>query len=114
MKKFNYAFNGIKLALKELSFKVQLICAAITIIAGVILSISYQEWIWVIFCIFIVLILETVNTAIEKSLDIFSQGWLLNEIKIVKDLSAGFVMISVIMSLIIGGLIFIPKILLLI
>jgi diacylglycerol kinase len=114
MKKFNYAFNGIKIALKESSFRVQLVCAAIAISAGIFFSISYPEWIWIIFCICTVLTLEVVNTAIEKSLDIFSKGWFLDEIKIVKDLSAGFVFISVIMSLIIGGLIFIPKILLLI
>ncbi len=51
---------------------------------------------------------EALNTAIEYLADEVNQEY--NEkIKLIKDLSAGAVLISATISVIIGGLIFVPK-----
>jgi diacylglycerol kinase len=55
----------------------------------------------------IVLITETLNTAIEKLVDLVSPGY--NQLAgLVKDIAAGAVFMAAVTSLIIGLLVFIP------
>lgn len=106
---FLIAFKGIRIALKERNFLIDVCCALITIILSFILKISYSEWIAVLFCIALVLSLEMLNTAIEKTIDHLhpQQHSKAGEIK---DVAAGSVLVAVISSGIIGGIIFLPKI----
>jgi len=105
---FVFGFKGITLVLKERNFLIDLVFAGITIIASFILKISYLEWISILICIALVLSLETLNTAIEKTIDLLhpQQHSKAGE---VKDIAAGAVLIAAIISAVIGGIIFIPK-----
>ena len=58
-----------------------------------------------------VLSLETINSSIEKLCDLISMD-IDPRIKTIKDLSAGAVLIFSVIALVIGCLIFIPKIIL--
>jgi diacylglycerol kinase len=58
----------------------------------------------------LVFITELVNSTIEKISDIINPE-INQRIKIIKDYAAASVLISAILSVIIGGLIFIPKLL---
>ncbi|MEO6849297.1 MAG: diacylglycerol kinase family protein, partial [Mucilaginibacter sp.] len=107
-------FNGLRHAAKtQLNFKVHLFCAAIAILLGYALHISTAEWLWVSLCIGMVLLTELINTGIELLVDLVSPDF--NEkAGLVKDISAGAVLITAITALAIGLIIFLPKFLLLI
>ena len=106
---FRYAFNGIKILLKEeQNARIHLFIAVCVLIAGLVLKISTIEWIAVIFCIGLVFALESINSAIENTVDLYSKEQ--NDlIKKIKDLSAGAVLFAVISSVIIGLIVFLPK-----
>jgi len=108
---FKYAFNGLKIFIKEEhNAIIHLFIACCVVIAGFLFKISIVEWIAVIFCIALVLALELINSAIEKTIDFISEEK--NEtFKKIKDLSAGAVLIAAIASAVVGGIIFLPKIL---
>jgi diacylglycerol kinase len=108
---FKNAFNGIFLLIKsERNAKIHLILSFIAITFGLVLKISYMEWIAVIFCIGFVTALEAINTSIEKICDFVNPEYHLN-IKKIKDMAAAAVLISALCALCIGLLIFLPKIL---
>ena len=110
-KSFIYAFEGIKLTYKnEPNFRIQLILALLSTFLGIVLSISQTEWLILITVIFMVLLLELINSSLEALVDLVSPE--INEkAKIAKDTAAGAVLVSSILSLVIGIIIFLPKIL---
>lgn len=61
------------------------------------------------FCIGLVISLELINTAIERVVDLVTSEYhpLAKE---AKDIAAGAVFVAAILSIVIGGIIFIPKI----
>lgn len=105
---FVIAFKGITLAFKERNFLIDVFCAIAAIILAFILKISNLEWIAVLFCIALVLCLEMFNTVIERTIDHLhpKQHSKAGEIK---DIAAGSVLVAAIFSAVIGGLIFLPK-----
>lgn len=110
-KSFIYAFDGIKLTFKnEPNFRIQLILALLSTFFGIILNISQTEWLILITVIFMVLLLELINSSLEALVDLVSPE--INEkAKIAKDTAAGAVLVASILSLVIGIVIFLPKIL---
>lgn len=108
---FKFAFNGIRSLLKnEHNSRIHLLVAIIAIILGIFLKINSLEWCIIVLLIGIVFLTELLNTSIEKLSDLVNPE--MDEgIRKVKDYAAAAVMISAIVSLIVGGLIFLPKIL---
>ena len=102
--------NGIKhVMLNERNFKIQLCFAIVAIVCGIVLKISYIEWCIISFAVFFVLVSELFNTAIEKTVDLCTDKY--NEIaKVAKDVSSGAVLLAAINSIVIGVIIFLPKI----
>lgn len=105
------SFNGIKTAFRsERNIKIQLVFAIMAIVMGIIFRISLLEFSIIMLTIFLVLITEGINTAIENIVDMYTTEY--NEkAKIAKDVAAGSVLLSAICSVIVGCLIFIPKVL---
>lgn len=110
MKKFIDAFRGIGFVFKDgLSLKTQIIFTLLSVFLGVYLKINTTEWCFVVVVIGSVLAGEVFNSTIE---------WLCNfvepnhhkEIGKIKDAAAGAVLVLSIAALIVGALIFIPKI----
>jgi diacylglycerol kinase len=113
LKSFRFAFNGIRiLFINEHNAWIHLAAALLVIIAGFILKISISEWVAVFVAIGLVLTSEAINTSIEKLSDYVSHEKQ-NSIKEVKDLAAAGVLISSLTALLIGLLVFLPKILML-
>jgi diacylglycerol kinase len=108
---FKYAFNGLRWLLKnEHNSRIHLLAAVVAILMGILLKINPAEWSIIFIVIGIVFLTELLNTALETLSDIVKPEW--NElIRNVKDCAAAAVLISAIISIIAGGLIFIPKIL---
>ena len=110
-KSFKFATSGIFYTLStQRNLKIQTIFAIIAIVLGLLLKISLVEWGMLVFAIMFVLFAEMINTAIESTVDLFTEEF--NEkAKIAKDVAAGAVLIASLNSIIIGALIFLEKIL---
>ncbi len=95
---------------KERNGQMQLVAAIVVAGLGFLLNITRMEWIVIILCISIVLILEMLNTAIEKLCNLITTEFH-PEIKTIKDVCAGAVLTAAVASFIVGLLIFIPYVL---
>lgn len=94
---------------EEHNARIHLFATICVIIAGVFFKISLNEWIAIIFSIGLVFSLEIINSSIENIADFISPEKH-EMIKKIKDLSASGVLISAITALMIGLIIFAPKI----
>jgi diacylglycerol kinase (ATP) len=108
---FKFAIEGIATLLRsEHNAWIHSAAALLAIILGALLHISAMEWCVVIICIASVLSAEAVNTAVEALADKLSpEPHPL--IKRAKDVAAGAVLLVAIAALIIGIIIFLPKLL---
>jgi diacylglycerol kinase len=108
---FKFALNGLCSVLKnEHNSRIHLLVAIIAVVLGIILKLNRYEWSLLIIVIGTVFLTELLNSSLESLADIIDPGW--NEqIRKAKDYAAAAVLISAIISVIVGGLIFIPKIL---
>lgn len=108
---FKFAFHGLWLLVQnEHNSRIHFLAAIIAIAMGIILKINPTEWSLLIIVIGIVFLTELLNSSLETLADFVNPEW--NEkIRNVKDYAAAAVLISAIISIIVGALIFIPKIL---
>ena len=110
---FGYAGRGIFSAFKsEQNFTIEIVFAIMAIIMGFVLKISMVEFAIIVLTIAVVLSFELVNTAIEYTVDM-AMPEIHPLAKVAKDVSAGAVLVSAITSIIIGLIIFLPKLLVL-
>lgn len=109
IKSIGYAFKGALLLLKtESSIKVQFVLAIVLTITGFYFELSATEWMFQIFAIGLVMSIEGINTAVEKLSDFINPE---HDVKIgfIKDIAAGAVFIAAVAAIIIGLIIYIPK-----
>jgi diacylglycerol kinase len=108
---FRYAFRGFRLLFRnEHNSRIHLFIAIIAIAMGFIFKINLQEWTILVIVIGIVFLAELLNTSLETICDIVDNKW--NEkIRNAKDYAAAAVLVTAIISLVAGGIIFIPKLL---
>lgn len=110
LKSFSHAFSGLRILFKEEHNSwIHLVAAIVVLAAAYFFKINIFEWIAVIFAIGFVFTTELINSAIENISNFISPGMHVT-IKKIKDLSAAAVLISAITALIIGLIVFIPKI----
>lgn len=69
---------------------------------------TVSEWVTLAFAIFFVLTLELINTSVENIVDIVSPD-IQPKAKVAKDVSAAAVLLAAIMSILVGILLFLPK-----
>ncbi|MBM7569630.1 diacylglycerol kinase family protein [Aquibacillus albus] len=106
---FEHAINGVKEAIKsERNLKIQMVISVIVTIMGIILHITPVEWAIIIITIGLVLSFEIMNTAIEKVMDYLAPEFN-SSVGLIKDISAGAVFIAACTSVIVGSIIFLPK-----
>ena len=99
---FGFAGQGIvDLFRYENNAKVHLLIAGLVIIAGLWLGLSRVEWAIILTQIGLVWAAEGFNTAVEKLCDFVSPG-LHPQIKAIKDLSSGAVLILAITAVVVG------------
>jgi len=108
---FKYALKGIVYVIwNEANFTIHIIAASLVIILGIICDLSPTEWFFIILTIAMVMTAEIFNSAVEQLVDIIRPEQNKKAGRI-KDISAGAVLISAITAIIIGLLIFVPKLL---
>lgn len=102
------AWRGIVFTFKnERNFRIEIIFSVVVIGSLIFLGGGWLDFFIVLVAIFIVLIAEIVNTAIEKLVDMV-QPEQHPRAGIIKDISAGFVFVSVIFAVILGIIVFYP------
>ena len=106
---FKYAVEGIKSAYKtEQNLLVHTIVAIIIIAIGIVIQLSLMEFAIVFAMIGLVMTAEMVNTAIEYAIDMAMPS-IHPLAKIAKDVSSGAVLFSAIFAVVVGCLIYIPR-----
>lgn len=110
---FKYAMEGIIASFKsEKNMKIHVLAMLVVIIIGFILRLNLIEWSICIILFALVISGELFNTAIETIVDMVMPEK--NDMaKLAKDVSAGAVFVLAIAAVVIGMVIFIPKIMLL-
>ena len=108
---FKYAFTGIATSFKtEQNMKIHIFVMILVIIAGIVFKVSLLDWVILVIMFGLVISAELFNTALETIVDMITEEK--NEkAKIAKDVAAGAVLVLAIGSVIVGLIIFIPKIL---
>lgn len=110
-KTFATAYSGMQYFFKtERNGKIQIAIAGFVMLAGFYLRLSSVEWIFITVCIGAVISFEMMNSALEHLCN-YVQPDYHPAIKIIKDIAAGAVLFVSAMSVLIGLIIFIPKIL---
>ena len=102
--------DGISYVTKnEKNFKREIALGIIALILSYILKIDKIEFIIILTMICLVLTAEIISTAIERTVDLVTKEY--HELaRIAKDVSAGSVLVTSTFALIIGIIIFMPKI----
>lgn len=110
-KSFGYAFQGIFNTIRtERNIKIHCVAAILVTIFGIWLQISKTEWMICFILFGLILALELVNTAVEATVDLFTEERK-PLAKKAKDAAAGAVLVAAIFAAVSGILIFIPKLL---
>ncbi|MFH1366403.1 MAG: diacylglycerol kinase family protein [Patescibacteria group bacterium] len=108
IKSFRYACRGIIYAFQnEQNFRLQVIIAVIVCLFMWIFGVTRNEAIILFLLIFLVLILELINTTFEKLVDIL-QPRIHHYVAVIKNLMAAMVFLASLGALIIALLIFLP------
>jgi diacylglycerol kinase len=110
-----FAFRGIGKAIKkERNLKIHLGAGFLAVLLGFLLKISVWEWLVMVMVIASVIAMEIFNAAVEAVCDLmrFKLNLTYYETYWVRNFSAGGVMVLAIAALIIGGIIFGPKLIL--
>lgn len=90
---FGYSFQGLKAALGEAAFRIEAVAAALALPLAFMVSQDGAELALLIGSVFLVLIVELLNTAIESAIDRISLER--HELsKIAKDLGSAAVLLS--------------------
>ena len=106
--KFKYALEGIYTCLQDKSIRIQCLLGLVTILFFSFFHLEWIEWMWIIACVGMVIVLEIINICIERICDVYTKEQD-ERIKKIKDMSAGMVLIGCILSAIIGISILIRK-----
>ena len=110
LKSFKFAFKGIaELFRSEPNARIHLFATIVVLIAGFYFEVSTQEWCLLALCIALVLSAEAVNTAIENLTDLVSPDFHPLAGK-AKDVAAAAVLLVAMGTIVVGALIFLPKI----
>lgn len=107
---FKYSFEGIKYAFyNEVNIFVMMLAGIIAIFLGILLKLSYVECLVIILLIGVILSLELINTAIEAVVDLYTKEK--NPLaKVAKDCASGAVSVMSVFAIILGIMIYLPRI----
>lgn len=107
-----FALQGIKTVFKEeRNMRKHVVFGVLAWIAAFFLQISRAEWLWIITAVFLVWVVEIINTIFENVVDMVTDFHFHPIGKKIKDMAAGAVLLTAGFACLIGLIIFIPKIL---
>lgn len=108
---FKFAWHGLRYFFEtELKASIHLIAAILAIGLGIFLKISAAEWMMIAFAIGMVITAEIANTTIELLVDLVTSDDNKNA-GTTKDLAAAAVLVASATALVIGLIVYLPKLL---
>lgn len=108
IRSLGYALNGFWLFFRrERNGQIQGVVALLVVTAGFVIGVTRLEWIALLLCTGLVISLEMVNSAIERTCNMYTTEFH-PAIKIIKDIAAAAVLWAALISLVTGLLIFVP------
>jgi len=108
IRSFKYALAGITALIRdERNAKIHVFATLLVIGAGLYIGLTALEWCFISLAIVLVFITEALNTAIENTIDFITEERK-PELKKIKNIAAGAVLIAALFALVIAALIFIP------
>lgn len=111
LRSLNHAIEGLLVGFKEQpNLRIHFILGTLASLLGVIFQISASEWLILVVVIGIVIAVELTNTAVESVVNLHTREFH-PEAKKAKDICAGAVLVSAIMAVIVGLIIFLPRLL---
>ena len=106
---FGFAFAGLRYCLRtQRNFRIHIAFAALGTTAGLLLGLTLLEWAVFATMVAMVLAAEMVNTMVESLVDLVTTEYH-PLAKVAKDVAAGVVLLTAIASVVVGLLIFAPK-----
>ena len=107
---FRNAISGIRTAFEtQRNFRIHIAVGVLVLVFGILFHVSAEEFILLLIIIIVVIISELFNTAFEFSVDLISPEY--NQLaKKVKDIGAAAVLMTTIFAVIVGIIIFAPKV----
>ena len=106
---FDYAIQGIVWALRtQRNMRLHVLAAAVVLIAALVLGVDRFEMVALLFAIGLVLVAELANTAVEATVDLAIDGP--DPLaKVAKDVAAGAVLVSSIIAVAVGYIVFFER-----
>lgn len=106
-----FALQGIKTVFKEeRNMRTHFIMGVLAIIIGFVFRLAISEWLWLLLAIFLVLVMEIINTVFENVVDMVTDFHFHPIGKKIKDMAAGAVLLTTGFAVVVGVLLFVPKI----
>lgn len=107
---FSYPIKGLRYAYKnEQNLAVDVGVALLVVIFGFLFKINKYEWAILVLTIGLVISCELINTAIEAVVDLVTEEYH-PLAKVAKDTSAAAVLVFAVVAIVVGLIIFVPKI----
>ncbi|WP_125572863.1 diacylglycerol kinase family protein [Levilactobacillus huananensis] len=104
-----HAWDGLRALFHyERNFRKHLAFGTAAVLAGLILRLNVNEWLWLMLAIFLVLIAETLNTIVEAVVDLVVGTTYHDLAKRAKDVAAGGVLLAATFAVIVGALVMLP------
>lgn len=105
-----FAYTGIKTVFKEeRNMRKHVVFGLLALIAGIIFQLSRMEWLWLLAAVFLVWLVEIINTIFENIVDMFTDFHFHPIGKKVKDMAAGAVLLTALFAIVVGMILFLPK-----
>ena len=105
-KSFKHAVHGLRHAFSyHQNLKIHSVLWVIVVFLGIILKLSYFEWIAIFLATFLVFAAEMVNTALEEVINLVKEEHS-ERARIAKDVAAGMVLLAAIFAVIVGVIVF--------
>ena len=103
---FGWAFSGVAYVIRtQRNMRIHLVVAVLAVALGLILHLNVLEWVAVLVCIALVWGTEMLNTAIEVLVDLVTPDYH-EKAKAAKDIAAGVTLIFVILSVVVGLIVY--------
>ncbi|MFD2305803.1 diacylglycerol kinase family protein [Enterococcus termitis] len=106
-----FALQGIRTVFKEeRNMRTHVVMGFLAIVLGFVFRLTIAEWLWLLLAIFLVLVVEIINTVFENVVDMFTDFHFHPIGKKIKDMAAGAVLLTSGFAVVVGLLLFVPKI----
>ncbi len=107
-KSIRHAFRGFKyMTIRERNFRIELIIGFLVFLTAFLIGVEKWELVVIVFVVFGILLLEAVNTLVERLVNIFNPR-VHPYAKMLKDITASIVLIGSVGAFAIGVIIFWP------